>query len=293
MAAMDTPPPFDRQDPFTWPHATHDDLATLTAEERAAFDAVMGNASEELPPGPWAWREVTPFSASRPDTGQALVAADGSWVAWCESGYGTVETSHPAVKELFARAWELAAAPTRHLFTHDPREHPVDCLDAVLHELAFEKDLTGQERRETFEHGQQALRELQQQVAEARAWARGYEHRLFWFDTSNPPPWLTAPLRDEGEDASSRSRRPRRRGRPSRTRRQHRPRLLVADLNQEDDDGSGWTLVELDAFDPSWLFPGSRVEAGREAGHVLVRVLRTELFETSGGETVVLVTFEK
>ena len=291
MAAMDTPQrPFDREDPFTWPHATEDDLATLTAEERAAFDAVMGRASEELPPGPWVWREVTPFSASRPDTGQALVAADLSWVAWCESGYGTVETSHPAVKELLARAWELAAAPTRHLFTHDPREHPVDCLDAVLHELAFEKDLTGQERRETFEHGQQALRELQQQVAEARAWARGYEHRLFWFDTSNPPPWLTAPLRDEGEDelafplaAQTRPAQPT----------AARPRLLVADLNQEDDDGNGWTFVEHDAFDPSWLFPGTLVEAGREAGHVLVRVLRTELFETTGGETVVLVTFEK
>ncbi|MGN6131233.1 MAG: hypothetical protein ACTHOK_12925 [Nocardioidaceae bacterium] len=105
---MDTPRPFDRQDPFTWPHATEDDLASFTREERAAFDAVMGNASEELPPGPWAWRAVTPFSASLPDTGQALVAADGSWVAWSESGYGTVETSHPAVKDLLARAWELA-----------------------------------------------------------------------------------------------------------------------------------------------------------------------------------------
>ncbi|HEY6935133.1 MAG TPA: hypothetical protein VI452_17160 [Marmoricola sp.] len=84
------------------------------------------------------------------------------------------------------------------IFTHDPKEHPSDCLDAVLHELAFEASLTGQHRRETFDRGEQALRELQRQVAEARAWARAYEHRLFAFDVSNPPEWLAAPLDEEG-----------------------------------------------------------------------------------------------
>jgi hypothetical protein len=83
-------------------------------------------------------------------------------------------------------------------FSHDPKEHPFDCLDAVLHELAFGANLTGQQRRQTFGHAEQALRELHRQVAEARAWARGYEHRLFPFDTSNPPEWLIAPLDEEG-----------------------------------------------------------------------------------------------
>lgn len=30
---------------------------------------------------------------------------------------------------------------TQRLFTHGPHEHPSDCLDAVLHELAFEAGL--------------------------------------------------------------------------------------------------------------------------------------------------------
>lgn len=41
------------------------------------------------------------------------------------------------------------------------------------------------------------LDEVQQRETErdeARAWARGYEHRIFLFDTSHPPDWLTAPL---------------------------------------------------------------------------------------------------
>ena len=70
-------------------------------------------------------------------------------------------------------------------------------------------------------------------------------------------------------------------------------RRLDADLNQEDDDGNGWTLVEHLHFDPSWLFPGALVDVGREGGHTLATVLRTELFETTGGRTVVLVTFRK
>ncbi|MGN6131234.1 MAG: hypothetical protein ACTHOK_12930, partial [Nocardioidaceae bacterium] len=163
-------------------------------------------------------------------------------------------------------------APTvaGHLLTHDPREHPVDCLDAALHELAFEKDLTGQHRRETFEHGEQALRELQRQVDEARAWARGYEHRLFWLDTSNPPQWLTAPLPDEGGGelafppaAQTRPAEPN----PTPPGPQAAPaRLLEADLHQEDDDGNGWTLVALDAFDPAWLFPGAASKPATRGG---------------------------
>lgn len=71
------------------------------------------------------------------------------------------------------------------------------------------------------------------------------------------------------------------------------PRRLDADLNQEDDDGNGWTLVEHLRFDPSWLFPGALVEVGRTGGHTLATVLRTELLETTGGRAAVLVTFRK
>tara|TARA_Y100000815_G_scaffold264176_1_gene279541 strand:+ start:2934 stop:3227 length:294 start_codon:yes stop_codon:yes gene_type:complete len=92
----------------------------------------------------------------------------------------------------------IMVAMSERLFTHEPHDNPSDCLDAVLHELAFEANLTAEHRRETFEHGEQALRELQRQVAEARAWARAYEHRLFPFDTSHPPQWLTAPLDEQG-----------------------------------------------------------------------------------------------
>lgn len=68
-------------------------------------------------------------------------------------------------------------------------------------------------------------------------------------------------------------------------------RRLDADLNQEDDDGNGWTLVELSDFDPSWLFPGALVDVGRESFHGLATVLKTELFDTTTGRRVVLVTF--
>lgn len=71
------------------------------------------------------------------------------------------------------------------------------------------------------------------------------------------------------------------------------PRRLDADLNQEDDDGNGWALVEHLGFDPFWLFPGALVDVGRTGGHTLATVLRTELFETTRGQTVVLVTFRK
>lgn len=71
------------------------------------------------------------------------------------------------------------------------------------------------------------------------------------------------------------------------------PRRLDADLNQEDDNGNGWSLIEHPDFDPSWLFPGALVDVGRAGGHTLATVLRTELFETTDGRTVVLVTFRK
>jgi hypothetical protein len=75
-----------------------------------------------------------------------------------------------------------------------------------------------------------------------------------------------------------------------------RPRpgvLLPADLNNEDDDGNGWTLLERDQFDPGVVFPGAVLMAGRPGGSGQAQVLRTELFLTTGGEVAVLVTFRQ
>ena len=59
---------------------------------------------------------------------------------------------------------------------HNAAEHPVDCLDAVLHELAS-AELA--DRAETLAHGLEALCALEQQMTEARRRARGYEHGMF------------------------------------------------------------------------------------------------------------------
>lgn len=67
--------------------------------------------------------------------------------------------------------------------------------------------------------------------------------------------------------------------------------VLPADLHNEDDDGHGWTLVALDTFEPAHVYPGAVLRAGRGSATADVRVLRTELLETTGGRTVVLVTF--
>lgn len=82
--------------------------------------------------------------------------------------------------------------------SHNPEVQPGARLNAALRELAFEIDLTPERRQETFANGERALQELVRQLAEARAWARGYEHRLFPFDTTNAPQWLIAPLDAEG-----------------------------------------------------------------------------------------------
>ena len=216
---------------------------------------------------------------------------------------------------------------------HDPTVEPFDCCFAALNELAGSTDDRGvvleHGQRALWELNRRLLaaregvERLRTEVREARAWAWSEFHREFdsrWLATAdapdleggwewNPPQWLTDPrapveqawlttppdvaLDTEFEfppDAESRPAAPDLvlSGEPPVL-----PRLLDADLNQEDDDGNGWTLVELDAFDPSWLFPGARVDAGRQSGHALVTVLRTELFNTTGGRTVVLVTFDK
>lgn len=48
---------------------------------------------DALPPGPWTWEFVAPEpSELDPDPeggGMALVASDGTWVLWADSGYGT------------------------------------------------------------------------------------------------------------------------------------------------------------------------------------------------------------
>lgn len=52
---------------------------------------------------------------------------------------------------------------------HNAAEHPADCLGAVLHELAGG---LLDDRAETLGHGLSAARALEQQVGEARHWAR-------------------------------------------------------------------------------------------------------------------------
>lgn len=51
------------------------------------------------------------------------------------------------------------------------------------------------DRAETLAHWLAATHALERQVAEARAFARGYEHGLFEdVDTDALPAWLSAPL---------------------------------------------------------------------------------------------------
>ena len=78
-----------------------------------------------VPPAPWAWQRVAPQPAegSKPiseQRGEALVASDGTWLIWAESGYIAPEV-HPAVKDLLARAWQLPreSAPARPAFDAD------------------------------------------------------------------------------------------------------------------------------------------------------------------------------
>lgn len=66
----------------------------------------------------------------------------------------------------------------------------------MLHELA---GAVVADRAETLAHGLEALSALEQQVEEARRWARGYEHGMFVnVDTDQPPKWLTTPLETDG-----------------------------------------------------------------------------------------------
>lgn len=57
-----------------------------------------------MPLGPWTWTNVIPedvpgFDPETEPRGEALVAADGTWLCWSESGFGSPDL-HPAVKDL-------------------------------------------------------------------------------------------------------------------------------------------------------------------------------------------------
>ncbi|GAA1240812.1 hypothetical protein [Oryzihumus leptocrescens] len=114
---------------------------------------------------------------------------------------------------------------------------------------------------------------LEEQLAEARAWARA-EYWQRWdlrvTDPDHPPAWLMVDAPDAPEET-----------------------LLEADLNAEDDDGNNWTLVEMDQFDPARVYPGARLLAGRPGFAAPAQVLRTELFLTTSGAVRVLVTFRQ
>jgi hypothetical protein len=47
---------------------------------------------------------------------------------------------------------------------------------------------------------------------------------------------------------------------------------LVADLNDEDDDGLGWSTL-ADARDPDQIGPGAMVVAGNASGQAVVRII--------------------
>lgn len=54
------------------------------------------------------------------------------------------------------------------------------------------------------------------------------------------------------------------------------PKLdLVADLNAQDDDGLGWSLL-ADAVDPTRVRPGAMLLAGNEHGRAVVRVVAVD-----------------
>ena len=69
--------------------------------------------------------------------------------------------------------------------------------------------------------------------------------------------------------------------------------VLDADLNAEDDDGNNWTLLASGEFDPSWVFPGAVIRAGRAGTEAEAQVLSTELHLDSAGVARVLVTFRQ
>lgn len=50
---------------------------------------------------------------------------------------------------------------------------------------------------------------------------------------------------------------------------------LRADLNAQDDDGNGWSLMR-DARDASRIVPGAMVLAGNEQARAVVRVLQVD-----------------
>jgi hypothetical protein len=50
---------------------------------------------------------------------------------------------------------------------------------------------------------------------------------------------------------------------------------LVADLNAEDDDGLGWSVLS-DACDPSRVRPGAMLVAGNQQAKAVVRVIAVD-----------------
>lgn len=114
---------------------------------------------------------------------------------------------------------------------------------------------------------------LEEQLAEARAWARA-EYWQRWdlrvTDPDHPPAWLMVDAPDTREEP-----------------------LLDADLHAEDDQGNNWALVEVDQFDPARLYPGALLLAGRPGALARAQVLRTQMLLTTGGAVTVLVTFRQ
>lgn len=69
--------------------------------------------------------------------------------------------------------------------------------------------------------------------------------------------------------------------------------VLDADLHAEDNDGNSWTLLQQGQFDPTWVYPGAFIRAGRAGVEAEAQVLRTELHLDPTGTARVLVTFRQ
>ena len=143
-------------------------------------EAPRRGSSGASPPGPWTWRHVVPrrpagLSPERQPRGEALVAADGTWVLWAQEGYARLEVANAATRALLADACQLPR-----LRTH-VRDREQTCA--------------------------QAVRGLQAELLEARRWAWYQRHRSEPLDTDppgDPPAWLTGSQPPAASAAESR-----------------------------------------------------------------------------------------
>lgn len=113
-------------------------------------------------------RSTTAVLARNQPAGEALVAEDGTWLVWAESGHGSPDV-HADVKRVLAEAWRLDQAL-------DDRDGAVTMAAHLL----------------------EANESLQARLDEAKAWAR-WAYAItrhagsLPMPAGKPPDWLTEP----------------------------------------------------------------------------------------------------